>query len=132
MHFKRNLAIASHLHPISFIPFLNCIILVGALLILSSPLLMSNSTAVLLPRTITSDTLTEHTLTVFITSEDLIYVKNQIMTDKELKKFLLTKSQKQPILIKADGRSSLTRTIDIWNICRDAGFEKVNIATTRN
>lgn len=132
MRFKRNLSYAASLHPITFVPFLNCAVLIAAVLTLSFPLLLPSSTKVRLPRAVTSDTIAENSLTILITSEDIIYVNDRIMTDKELKKVLSLKPQGRPILIKADGRSSLMRTIDVWNICRALGFEQVNVATTKS
>jgi len=34
-------------------------------------------------------------------------------------------------MIKADRRSSMGRIVDIWDLCRQLGIEKINIATTR-
>ena len=87
--------------------------------------------AVKLPKAITSDVVPENITTITITSEDIIYFHDKVFTDRELKKTLQSLSlKKKPILIKADGRSSLSRVIDVWNVCRELGLEKVNMATT--
>ena len=70
---------------------------------------------------------------IAITSEDIIYFQNKIVTEKELKHLLSAPSfKKKSLLIKADRRSSLARIIDVWNVCRELGLERVNIATTIN
>ncbi|HDL09682.1 MAG TPA: hypothetical protein ENG39_00310, partial [Candidatus Omnitrophica bacterium] len=35
----------------------------------------------------------------------------------------------QAILIKADKRASLGRIIQVWDVCREVGIQKLNIAT---
>lgn len=133
MKFKCQLKIATGLLPITFAPILNLILLLIMFLLLIPFISYPTSIHTYLPRTITSDIIPEHTMTITITSEDIIYFENKILTDKELKKILQKPSlKKQPILIKADGRSSLARVIDVWNACRELGLERVNIATTMN
>lgn len=81
----------------------------------------------------TSDVVLENIKTITITSEDIIYFENKVTSTKELKKKLQELSlERQSLLIKADGRSSLTRIVDVWNICRELGLEKINIATSVN
>ena len=90
-----------------------------------------NTVNINLPKTITSDVIPENSTIITINSEDIIFLKGKVLSEIELKKLLQTsKINNKSILIKADGRSSLARVIDIWNICRDLGLEKINIATT--
>ncbi len=132
MKFKRSLALAPGLHPITFIPILNVFLLLFIFLYISNYLLFPTAIEVHLPKTVTSDIIPDRITTIAITGEDLIYFDNKIATPKELKKLLAGQIKKsQPILIKADGRSSMNRVIDVWNICRELGLERVNIATTK-
>lgn len=90
-----------------------------------------NAIGIKLPKAITSDVIPENSTIITINSEDIIFFKGKVLSEIELKKLLhSSKVKKASILIKADGRSSLARVIDIWNICRDLGLEKINIATT--
>lgn len=90
-----------------------------------------NSVGIKMPKAITSDIVPENTTAITVTSEDIIYFGNKIISDKELKKLLeSSKVKNQSILIKAEGRTSLGRIIDIWNVCRQIGIEKVNLAST--
>lgn len=92
-----------------------------------------NSVGIKMPKAITSDIMPENTTTITVTSEDIIYSGNKIISDKELKKLLQSsKVKNHSILIKAEGRTSLGRIIDIWNVCRQMDIEKVNLATTVN
>ena len=51
-------------------------------------------------------------------------ILKKIITDK-IKTILQSPLFEQSILIKADGRSSLARIIDVWNVCRELGLEKL-------
>lgn len=98
--------------------------------ILSSSFTLPSGIKVKLPRAITSDVVKEENLTITITSENIIYLDGIISTIEEIKKNLNKASNKtRPVLIKADRRASLGRVIDIWDLCREIGIERVNIAT---
>ncbi|MCK5580369.1 MAG: biopolymer transporter ExbD [Candidatus Omnitrophica bacterium] len=40
--------------------------------------------------------------------------------------------RKRPILIKADRRASMGRIVDVWDLCRKIGIERINIATNKD
>lgn len=128
---RPRLKTATTLFPITFMPFLNLLCLLLILHIVSPYYVLPNITGMNLPKTITSDFMPENTTVITITGEDVIYFENKVVSEQELKKTLRTQThQKKPVLIKADGRSSLVRSFTIWNMCRELGLEKINIATT--
>ena len=97
--------------------------------ILSSSLASQSGINVKLPKAITSDTIKEENLTITVTSENVIYLDNKIITFKELRRELGKNVKKnRPVLIKADRRSSLGRIVDVWDLCRELGIERINIA----
>ena len=99
---------------------------------LSSSFTFQSGIHVKLPKAITSDVIEEKNFIITITSENIIYLNNAIITLKELKKELLKDNNKGcPVLIKADRRSYLGRTIDVWDLCRELGIERINIATNQ-
>ncbi len=97
---------------------------------LTSSFAFQSGIRVKLPRAITGEFIKEENLTITITGEDIVYINKELTTIKELRKEL-TKPQYQgrPLLIKADRRASVGRIVDIWNLCRDLGIERINIAT---
>jgi len=130
LRFKRHINIEPGLQPIIFVPFINVIFLLVIFYILSSSFTLPSGIKVKLPRAITSDVVKEENLTITITSENIIYLDGIISTIEEIKKNLNKASNKtRPVLIKADRRASLGRVIDIWDLCREIGIERVNIAT---
>ncbi len=133
MNPQSRLKIATTLFPITFAPLLSLFCLLLMFLIVTPHYIFPTVVGVKLPKTITSDIVPENTTTIAVTSEDLIYFENKILSDKELKEMLQAPAlKKHSILIKADGRSSLARSFSIWTLCRELGLEKINIATTMN
>jgi len=82
-----------------------------------------------LPKAVTSQRLTFQRVVIVITSEDIIYLKNKPVTLKELFD-VLKKEKVEVVLIKADKDASLGRVVEVWDICRKLGIEKIGIATT--
>ncbi|NQT94941.1 MAG: biopolymer transporter ExbD, partial [Candidatus Omnitrophica bacterium] len=55
----------------------------------------------------------------------------KLVTLKELSSILKRiASARLPVLIKADKKTSLGRIVLVWDICRQEGVSRVNIATT--
>ncbi len=130
---QSRLRVATTLFPITFAPLLNLFCLLLMFLIITPHYVFPTIIGVKLPKTITSDIVAENTITITVTSEDIIYFKNKVLSDKELKEMLQSPDvRKHSILIKADGRSSLARSFSVWTLCRELGLEKINIATTLN
>ncbi len=112
-------------------PFIDVIFLLMIFFIIFSSLVVPSAATVRLPKAVTSDTIREENFVVTITSEDVMTLNGEVVTIKELRAVLSGSStQNRPLLIKADRRSSVGRVIDVWDLGRDLGLERVNIATT--
>lgn len=128
--FKRNIKLADGLEQINIAPLIDVIFQLLVFFMLSSSFVFQSGIKVKLPRAITSDVIKEENLVIVITRENVMYLNNSITTMKELKEALVKPANKdRPILIKADRRSSLGRVVDIWDLCRELGIERVNVAT---
>lgn len=133
MKFKRHLKTTQGLEPINLAPLIDAILLLLIFFMLSSSFTFQSGINVNLPKAVTSDTLQEENFIITITSEDVIYFRNAVYTIKELKAELDKPAQKaRPVLIKADRRASVGRIVDVWDLCRQLGVERVNIATNRD
>ncbi len=111
-------------------PLIDIVLMLLIFFILSSSLTTQSAINVKLPKAITSDVIKEENLNITISSENVIYLNNKIVTIKELSQELeKPNNKKRPILIKADRRSSVGRIVDVWDLCRDLGIERINIAT---
>ncbi len=130
MKFKQNIKIERGLAPIILVPFIDVIFLLSVFFIFASSYVVQAGIKVKFPKVVTSEAIKEDNLIITMTGENVLYLNNTVTTTRELKHELSQPIYKdRVILIKADRRASLGRIIDIWDICRDAGIEKVNIAT---
>lgn len=85
-----------------------------------------------LPKAVTSDIVNDKNFTIVVTSENMIYFNDRVTTLEELKTWLgRSYDKKRPVLIKADRRASVGRIVDIWNLGRSAGIERINVATAQ-
>ncbi len=123
-HFK-----ISFLPRIDLVPFFNVIFLVLVFLMMVFSFALSSSLNVKLPRAVTSDMVHDGSITVVVTSENIMYVNEKVTTLGELRS-LLTAAVKgsRSILIKADRRASVGRVVDIWDLARGLGIERINVA----
>ena len=79
-----------------------------------------------------TETIKNESLAIIITSENVMYVDGRVITMKVLRHELGKKQNRgHAILIKADRRASLGRIIDIWNLSRELGIQKINIASNQ-
>lgn len=114
-------------------PLANCV-----LLLLIFFLLMWNYSAqtqagikVNLPKAVTSETVGAKATAITITREKVLYLGNDAVSTQELVSRIEALPKKDSILIKADKGTSLDRVVEVWDICRRAGIQQVNIATTQ-
>lgn len=130
MKFKRNIKPEYGLQQIDIAPLIDCVFLLLIFFMLSSSFTVQSGIKVKLPRAITSDVIKEENLIILVTGENIFYFENIVSTLAEIKEQLSRPSNRQrAILIKADRRASLGRVIDIWDLCRELGIKKINIAT---
>ena len=133
MKFKRNMKLENGLEQINMAPLIDVIFQLLIFFMLSSSFTFQSGINVKLPKAVTSDTVRDENFVITITSENVIYLGNQVLTIKELTGNLNTPAvRNRPILIKADRRASMGRIVDVWDLCRKIGIERINIATTRD
>jgi len=129
VRFKRRLKRELFLKTIELTPLIDCVFLLLIFFMLTSSFVLVPGINVKLPKAVTSQRLTFQRVVIVITSEDIIYLKNKPVTLKELFD-TLKKERVEVVLIKADRDASLGRVVEVWDICRKLGIEKIGIATT--
>jgi len=130
MRFKRRIFIEKgHL---DIAPLIDVIFLLLIFFMLTSSFIFQPGIKVNLPKAITSEVIHKENLILVITRENEVYVNERLLTDEELISRLRIAAQTdKPILIKSDRKSSLGEVVRIWDLCRQAGVRKINIATTQ-
>ena len=132
MRFKQYSKLDINLQSIILIPLINIVFLLLIFFILTGSVTSSLAINVKLPKTLTSADLKTGNMIITITSENVIYLNSSIVTLKELEsKLQLSLVKKKPLLIKSDRRASLGPLVEVWNLCRRLGIERINIATNQ-
>lgn len=132
MRFKRRTKLEYGLEQIDIAPLIDVVFLLLIFFMLSSSFTFQSGINVKLPKAVTSDVLKDENLIVVITSENIVYLNDKVVTMKELSSKLDTPTyRKLPLLIKADRRASVGRIVDVWDLCRNIGIERINIATNQ-
>jgi len=115
---------------VDLIPFINMVVLVASFFLFIFIFAMAAPLAVKLPKAVTSDVVNNASVTVVVTSENILYVNDRVTTLRELKNlFGQAKEKASSVLIKADRRASVGRVVDIWDLGRNLGIERINVAT---
>ncbi|MDP8233522.1 MAG: biopolymer transporter ExbD [Candidatus Saelkia tenebricola] len=111
-------------------PLIDCVFLLLIFFMLSSSFVRPAGINVNLPKTVTADILQEEKFVIIVSENDVIHLDNTPHTSEELKEILKEKKDTiDSLLIKSDKGASLGKIVEIWDICRELGIEKLNIAT---
>ncbi|MBL7198391.1 MAG: biopolymer transporter ExbD, partial [Candidatus Omnitrophica bacterium] len=121
------------LGQIDIAPLIDIVFQLLIFFMLTSSFILQPGIEINLPKAVTSEIVEEENILITISGENIVYLNGKIVTFKELEKKLKKIIKKdQPLLIKADRRSSLGRVVEIWDLCREIGITKINIATDRS
>lgn len=114
-------------------PLANCVLLLLVFFILTWNYSARTQAGIRvnLPKAVTSETVGANPTVITITREKVLYLGNDSVSTQELASKIEALSKKDSILIKADKGASLERVVEVWDICRRAGIQQVNIATTQ-
>lgn len=130
MRFKRSVQLEQSLRHIDITPLIDIIFQLLIFFMLTSSFVIQPGIKVNLPNAVASDVIEEQNIIIALSAEGIIYVDKRVITSQELKSYLSdAENSMRPILIKADKRTSLGRVVEIWDLCRRMGIERVNIAT---
>ena len=133
MRFKQHMKLEHGLKQIDIAPLIDVVFLLLIFFMLTSPFAVQSGINVKLPKAVTSDVIRTENVNITITSENVIYLNEKVATLKELREVLANPKMKNNlILIKADRRASVGRVVDVWDMCRNLGIEKLNIATNQD
>ena len=132
MKLRKQKRIEKALSTIDFTPLIDVIFILLIFFMLTSNFIFQPGIRVNLPRAITSEALSEETVVISVTAENLMYLNGHLVTVSEIREELKDFADaRRAILIKSDEKASLGRVVKIWDICRQAGISKVNIATSQ-
>jgi len=120
------------LKQIDIAPLIDIIFQLLIFFMLTSSFVMQPGIKINLPKAVTSEIVSYDNIEVVVSGESVVYLDGKVITMRELEKlFIQAAGRNQTILIKADKRASLGRVVDIWDMARDIGISKINIATNQ-
>jgi biopolymer transport protein ExbD len=129
LRFKRHTKMEYCLTPMDIAPLIDMVLLLLIFFLLTSSFIFQKGIKINLPKTISSEVAQDGRV-ITITRDNAIRLDGKAITLSELEKALKTAARENaPLLIKADRRASLGRVGDVWDLCREIGLTRVNIAT---
>lgn len=110
--------------------FMNLFVLLLFFAFVLPSLTRSSGLAVALPNVIASEAIEMENAVIVIRQDNAVYLENRKVAPEELKEALLRRMTGEfQVLIKADERARIATLARVWDVCRQAGAAKVNIAT---
>ena len=115
--------------PVDIAPMIDVVFQQLIYFMLTSSFVMHPGIRVTLPKAETSQRLSASNLIITLTKDHLVYWDEQVVTMKELRELLKRAGGHKPVLIRADRHAYVEKLIDLWDLCRDSGYQEVHIAT---
>lgn len=130
MKFKRKVFLEKGRLDIA--PLIDVIFLLLVFFMLTSSFIFQPGIKINLPKAVTSEVIQRENLIIVITDDSAVYVDETAVNYEELSSRLkIASMESKPILIKADRKAFLGKVVEIWDLCRAEGIQKINIATTQ-
>ncbi len=130
MKFKRHLQLEYGPSHLDAVPLINIVLLLLVFFLLSSSFITQSGMNINLSKVVTSSVLEENNINITLGSGNVFYVEGRPITIGELKGLLKKINVvKGSVLIKADSKAYLKNLVEIWNLCREIGLERVNVIT---
>ena len=67
-------------------------------------------------------------INITLTKEHVVYLNDEIVTLEELKQ-RLADQRSRPVVIRADRNAYVSKLMELWDLCREIGFQEIQIAT---
>ena len=115
--------------PIDIAPMIDIVFQQLIYFMLTSSFVLHPGIRVHLPKAQTSQQMSASNLVITLTKDHVIYWDEQVVTLKELRKRLRQAGGDKPVLIRADRHAYVDKLIELWDLCRDAGYKEIHIAT---
>lgn len=130
MKFKRRVLLEKG--QLDIAPLVDVIFLLLVFFMLTSSFIFQPGIKINLPKALTSEVIQKENLIITITADNFLYINDRRINEEELSSRLkIAAKESRPILIKADRQAALGKVVEIWDLCRIEGVEKINIATSQ-
>ncbi|MBI2885538.1 MAG: biopolymer transporter ExbD [Candidatus Omnitrophica bacterium] len=113
---------------INVTPLVDVMLVLLIIFMVTAPLL-DQGIRVALPKAQTGQQMDQSGLNITLTKEHAVYLNRELVTMAELRRKLAEVPRNQPLLIRSDRNAYVSRLIELWDLCRAAGFGEIRIAT---
>ena len=113
---------------INVTPLVDVMLVLLIIFMVTAPMLQQGID-VTLPKAATSQRVSASGMTITLTKDHLVYLDEELVTSKELRRTLTSVGGGKPVLIRADRFAYVGKLIELWDLCRDTGFHQVHIVT---
>jgi len=115
--------------PVDIAPLIDVVFLQLIYFMLTSSFVLHPGIRISLPKAVSSQRISASNIVITLSKEHLIYWDEQVVTMKELRRRLKQLGGDKPVLIRADKHAYVDKLIALWDLCRDAGYHEIHIAT---
>lgn len=115
--------------PVDIAPMIDVVFQQLIYFMLTSSFILHPGIRVTLPKAVTSQRISASNLVITLTKDHVIYWGEEVVTLKELREHLKSAGGNKAVLIRADRHAYVNKLIELWDLCRDAGYKEVHIAT---
>ena len=120
----------SAMSEINVTPLVDVMLVLLIIFMVTAPLLQRGiEVNVTLPQAASSRSLSVSGMTLTLTKDHLVYLDGELVTLKELRRKLASLGGGTPMLIRSDRFAYVAKLIELWDLCREAGFREIHIAT---
>jgi biopolymer transport protein TolR len=118
---------------INVTPLVDVMLVLLIIFMVTAPMLQQ-SIEVVLPKASTGQEArgVDGSLGITLTKDHLVYLDDELVTVKELRQKLQAAGGGRPVMIRADRHAYVDRLMELWDLCREAGFRQVHIATLQD
>ena len=110
-------------------PLIDVVFLLLIFFMLTSNFISQPGILVNLPKALTGELLQQERTILTITKDNVYYLENNLVEEDKLKDELKKIADKDhAIYIRGDEAVTLGRLAEVWDLCREAGISKTNIA----
>ncbi len=113
---------------INVTPMVDVMLVLLVIFMVTAPMLQQ-SIDVTLPKAVTGQSGGQEGISITLTKDHLVYLDKELVTLKDLRAQLKSLGGGKPVMIRADRHAYVDRLMELWDLCRDAGYREVHIAT---
>ena len=116
------------LSDINITPVVDVMLVLLIIFMVAAPMMLEGI-RVSLPPAVTSRLVEGSGIVISLTKEHVVYLDEEVVTMRELRRKLSHLDRNASVLIQADRHAYVNKLMELWDLCRDTGLTEIHIAT---